>query len=268
MALDPVTLELLRKSNSLEGVDKSPLPIPKNMPMSSFGLPNLQLYKDRTLNPGDAYVISPNERTKAEQFEKVHRQTPAIFLEPGLVADKPSIAHESEHLLARQQLGKPSEINTMFDSLAEDPKQGRAIRNQFVKDAARAYPYLKEKYGLDSMYFSPKMLDFQGPLALNLAYEMMADLVSIEAKTGTDITKDPYLRKNLFKDRETREIFNALTGLRQTRLDAKDLPPHTRQKETGSSFLSDLGEKLKSKSFDKKKGGLIDKPLPGGKKLI
>jgi hypothetical protein len=97
---------------------------------------------------------------------------------------------------------------------------------------------------------------------------MMADLVAIEAKTGTDITKDPYLRKNLFKDRETREIFSALTGLRQTRLDAKDLPPHTRQKETGSGFFSDLMEKLRGKDFGKKAGGFVDKPLPGGSKLI
>jgi hypothetical protein len=268
MALDPITARLLEEAKSAGSVDRKPLPIPKDMPMSYFGLPNLQLYKDRALNPGEAYVVSPNERTKAEQFEKVHRQTPAVFLEPGLVADKPSIAHESEHLLARQQLGKPSEINTMFDSLANDPKQGRAIRSQFVKDAARVYPYLQEKYGLDSMYFSPKMLEFQGPIAPNLAYEMMADLVAIEAKTGTDITKDPYLRKNLFKDRETREIFSALTGLRQTRLDAKDLPPHTRQKETGSGFFSDLMEKLRGKDFGKKAGGFVDKPLPGGSKLI
>jgi hypothetical protein len=267
MAIDPMTAELLRLAGRTE-VERTPAPIPRDMPTSSFGLPNLQLYKDRALNPGEAYVVSPNERTKTEQFEKVHRQNPAVFLEPKLIADKASIAHESEHLLARQQLGKPSEINTIFDQLVDNPKQGRAIRNQFVKDAAKVYPYLKEKYGLNSMYFQPEMLDFQGPIAANLAYEMLADLVGIEAKTGTDITKDPYLRKNLFKDRETREIYSALTGLRQTRLDAKDLPPHTRQKEVGSGIFSDIKEKLTSKSFSKKKGGLVDKPLHGGKKLI
>jgi hypothetical protein len=266
MALDPITLELLRKANRISEVERTPAAIPKDMPMSYFGLPNLQLYKDRALNPGAAYVVSPNERTKEEQFEKVHRQVPAAFLEPNLIADKPSIAHESEHLLARQQLGKPSEINTVFDSMANDPKQGRVLRSQFVKDAAKVYPYLKKKYGLDSMYFSPDMIDFQGPLAPNLAYEMIADLVAIEAKTNTDITKDPFLRKNLFKDREVREIYSALTGLRQTRLDAKDLPPHTRQKETGSNVFTDALEKMKYKIF--KKGGLVDKPLSGGKKLI
>lgn len=269
MALDPITADLLRRANSLEGVDKTPLPMPPNMPASAFGLPNLQLYRDRWMAPGeDAYVVSPREDTEQKQFEKVHRQVPAVFLSNANVANAPTIAHEVEHLLARQQLGSPSAINTMFDKLVDDPKQGRVIRNQFVQDASKAYPYLKEKYGLDSVYFSPRALAEQGPRAPNLAYEMMAELVYLENKTGTDITKDPYLRKNLFKDRETREIFNALTGLRQTRLDAKDLPPHTRQKETGSNFLKDVGEKLKRKSFDKKTGGLVDKSLRGGNKLI
>lgn len=268
MALDPITLDLLRQEGLLGVVDRTPVPTPKDMPMSSFGLPNLQIHKDSSLAPGAGYVLTPAEKTKAEQFYKVHRQTPTIFLEPNLTADKAAIAHESEHLLARSQLGRPSEINTIFDALVDNPKQGKAIRSTFVKDAAKAYPYLKEKYGLDSMYFEPKMLAIQGPREPNLAYEMMADLVGIEAKTGTDITKDPYLRKNLFKDRETREIFNALTGLRQTRLDAKDLSPHTRQKETGSGLLSDIKEKLTPKSFNKKTGGLVDKPLRGGNKLI
>ena len=112
------------------------------------------------------------------------------------------------------------------------------------------------------------MLDFQrehGALP-NLAFEQMATLASIEAAQGVDLTKDPYLRKNLFKDRKVREVYNALTGLRQTRLDSKDLPPHTRQKEAGSNFFTDLIEGLKVKDFNK--GGLVDKPLPGGKKLI
>jgi hypothetical protein len=265
--LDPITRDLLRQEGLLGVVDR--VQTPKDMPASAaFGLPNLQIYKDPSLAPGAGYVISPNERTKAEQLYKVHRQTPAIFLEPNLTADKGAIGHETDHLLARAQLGKPSAINTLFDSMANDPKQGRALRSQFVQDAAKVYPYLKEKYGLDSMYFQPEMIKYQGPIAPNLAFEMMADLVGIEAKTGTDITKDPYLRKNLFKDRETREIFNALTGLRQTRLDAKDLPPHTRQKETGSGFFSDVMEKLKRKDFGKKAGGSVDKPLPGGNKLI
>ena len=56
----------------------------------------------------------------------------------------------------------------------------------------------------------------------------------VEAAQNVDLTKDPVLRKTLFKDRDIRETYNAITGLRQTRLDAKDLPPYTRQPEEPS----------------------------------
>jgi hypothetical protein len=263
MDLDPITKRLLEIANSLQGVER--VSTPKDMPTAAVGLPGLQLYKDRWMGPGeDAYVISPRERDPEVQLEKTLRQTPAMFLSPKNVEDKQTIAHELEHLLARRQLGRPSGINTMFDKMASSPE----VRDQFVRDAAKAYPYLKEKYGLNSMYFSPGMIKDQGGRERNLAYEMMADLASLEAKTGQNITQDPYLKKNLFKDRETREIYNALTGLRQTRLDAKDLRPHTREKETGSNFFTDILEKLKSKDFSKKAGGLIDKSISGGNKLI
>jgi hypothetical protein len=39
------------------------------------------------------------------------------------------------------------------------------------------------------------------------------------------------LRKTLFKNKNVRETYNAITGLRQTRLYARDLPPYTRQSE-------------------------------------
>ena len=156
-------------------------------------------------------------------------------------------------------------INQMFDKLSDNPKF-KDLRTTFVQDASKAFPYIQEKYGIESGYFDPKMLKFQGPLAPNLAYEQLAVLASIEATTGVDLTKDPYLRKNLFKNREVREIYNALTGLRQTRLDAKDLPPHTRIKEKDSGRISDYIESIKKPKFSA--GGLVDKPLLGGSKLI
>lgn len=266
--LDPITLGILKKLDYLEGIDAvSP---PKDMPASAaFGIPNLRLYRDRWMDPSlEGYVVTPKEDTQAEQLRKAQRQTPAIFLAPSKVTDKPTIAHEAEHLLARQQFGRPAGLNTAFDKMVNNPEEGNALRKQFVTDASKAYPYLKKTYGIDSGYFMPEMLRSQGPLAPNLAYEMMAELVAIEAATGKDLTKDPYLRKNLFKTREVREIYNALTGLRQTRLDAKDLPPHTRQKETGSNALTDIAESLTGKRFGFKAGGAVDKPLPGGKKLI
>ena len=261
--LDPLTRELLQGEGIGMG-DLTRLPIPKNSSPTLMGLPGLQLYRDRNVGPDSGgYVASAREKNKTKN------QSDAMFLAPTHADDKRTIAHEAEHLLARRQLGHPSEINTAFDMMVQgNDKKNNKLRGEFVADAVKAAPYLEKTYGLDSGYFSPKMVQYQGSLAPNLVYEMLATLASIEAETGKDLTKDPYLRKNLFKNREVREIYNSLTGLRQTRLDAKDLPPHTRQKETGSSLWTDIKDALRLKSFDFTHGGFVAKPLPGGKKLI
>ena len=59
-----------------------------------------------------------------------------------------------------------------------------------------------------------------------------------------DLTKDPVLRKTLFKNKEVRETYNAITGLRQTRLDARDLPPYTRQSEPTEPGVIDKLRKM------------------------
>ena len=64
-------------------------------------------------------------------------------------------------------------------------------------------------------------------------YEQLASLAGYEAANNVDLTKDPVLRKTLFSDKDVRETYNAITGLRQTRLDARDLPTYTRQPEPG-----------------------------------
>ena len=104
----------------------------------------------------------------------------------------------------------------------------------FVNAAIDAAPYLKEKYGLSNAYFDPQQRELQGARTKNLLYEQLASLAGAEVAQGVDLTKDPVLRKTLFKDKDVRETYNAITGLRQTRLDAKDLPPYTRQPETGA----------------------------------
>jgi hypothetical protein len=252
--LDEETLKALWKRgtfvNALRKTD-----LPKDAPVTaSAGIPGLLTYEDPTLR---------GTRTAGYALSKF-TPTDALFLQGGRdkKAELDTIAHETEHLLARRQLGHPGEINKLFDQMTGDD----VSRFKFVQDASKVQPYLEKKYGLDSAYFNPKMLEFQGSLAPNLLFEQLATLAAIEQTQGVDLTKDPYLRDNLFKDRKIREAYNALTGLRQTRLDAKDLPPHTVQKEKDAGILSDLREKFKSKKF--KKGGSVDKPLPGGHKII
>lgn len=256
--LDPQTIRALQNARVIPSLLRK-APVPQDAPTTvTAGIPGLKMYEDPLLRDTSVtgYVV-PRAAVKDD----------ALFLRPddSGMARRQTIAHEGEHLLAKRQLEDSTEINTMFDKLSGKP-QSRTLRSTFVSDASRVYPYLQEKYGLDSVYFNPKMLKFQGERAPNLAFEQLAELASIEATTGVDLTKDPYLRKNLFKNREVREIYSALTGLRQTRLDAKDLPPHTRVQEKDSGRMSDLMEYLRDKQFSE--GGFVDKPLPGGSKLI
>lgn len=62
-------------------------------------------------------------------------------------------------------------------------------------------------------------------------FEYLADLSGIETHYGIDLTRDPVIRKNVFGDDDRIiQAYKSVTGLRQQRLDAKDLPPYTYQK--------------------------------------
>lgn len=252
--LDNVTYDALLK----EGIYPAGLAhLPtKNLPPNTAGIPNLMLREVRELEDSSTrgFVIDSQRQGVNPTLSD------AIFVARG--SGPSTVAHEAEHLMARRQLGSSSKINTKFDELFGGGN--RKARADFVNAAIQAAPYLQEKYGLESAYFAPKMAQHQGPLAPNLLYEQLATLASIEQTQGVDLTKDPVLRKSLFKDKNIRETYNALTGLRQTRLDARDLPPYTRQPEPPAPGV--MG-KLKS-MMGYANGGFIIKPVKGGSKDI
>lgn len=200
---------------------------PKSLPPNAAGIPGLLTREARELRDTNTsgFVLDSKKPGVNPMLAD------AMFLAPD--AKESTIAHEAEHLMARRQLGAASKMNTKFDELFG--QGGKEARAQFVNNAVAAAPYLTEKYGLESGYFDPRMIKFQGSLAPNLLYEQLAELASLEQTHGVDLTKDPVLRKTLFKDKDIRETYNAMTGLRQTRLDPRDLPPYTRQPEQGES---------------------------------
>ena len=69
-------------------------------------------------------------------------------------------------------------------------------------------PYLEQKYGFV----------LQPSLSENLT-----ELSAVEQIAGVDFTDDPFLKKNLFKNHSDRVAYRSTSGLRKTRLDAKDL---------------------------------------------
>lgn len=173
----------------------------------------------------------PKLRALASTVRDPSGRNSAILYRPGLEHDPFITGHEYEHVLANQGLGSSGEINQKFDELHGGPKrEAMKVRNQLVKDLVTAGPYLVQNWGMDfahsdSGYFSPKMIEKDNP---GLLYEQLASLSALEQKTGRRMVDDKYMRKHVFYRPELREIYDALTGLRQTRLDARDLPPYTR----------------------------------------
>jgi hypothetical protein len=160
----------------------------------------------------------------------------AVLYQPGK-DDAYVRGHEYEHVLANQGLDPKQSINSKFDDLIRETNSTPyTTRVNLVKDLISHAPHFVEQYGLnpkeaESGYFSKKMYDYQGGSAGLLLAEQFASLSSLEQKTGKRLVDDPYIRKNVLKTPELREAYDAVTGLRQTRLDSKDLPPYTRVPE-------------------------------------
>lgn len=210
----------------------------KGMPANTAGIADLVAYTVPQLKGTnvEGFVVADS---RFSQDQKNRGARGAIFAAPG--AGQDVFAHEAEHAMAKKQLGHPGAINEKFDELVKTPN----ARGKFVMDAMDAAPYLKEKYGISNAYFDRGLLKHNS--AATILYEQLASLAAAEQTLGVDLTKDPQLRKTLFKDPAVRETYNAITGLRQTRLDPRDLPPYTRQPErnTAESLLDKVKKSLR-----------------------
>jgi len=243
--LDRETMDMLRRQGTSPASLQRVAP-PADISSSAAGLPGLMLFADPRIDQTNAYgyMLDGGDDTKNRAMAQ------AMFLNKSRSEDYPdTIAHETEHLLARQNLGSAANINSKFDELIGNKGTSRL---NFVRDAVKAAPYLKEKYDLQSSYLDPKMFEYQSKFGLgkNLLYEQLASLAALEQRHKIDLTKDPELRKTLFSRPDVRETYNALTGLRQTRLDPRDLPPHTRVPEPG---MLDAVKKV----FKRADGGMV-----------
>ena len=229
------------------------------MPSTAAGLPSLRVrdvpYLEGTNTKG---FITDSNLVKNADSNRRRDQT--VFKAPSAGAD--TAAHEVEHLLARQNLGHSVATRDKFEELLGQGSTTKMVskRGDFLNGLIEAAPYLKEKYGIDNAYTDPAFIKKQGGVGL---YEILATLAGAEAAKNVDLTKDPVLRKTLFKDKDVRETYNAVTGLRQTRLDAKDLPPYTRQpeKNTDPSMVDKLKQMMKFAE-----GGYV--PNAGNRKII
>ena len=174
-------------------------------------------------------------------------------------------AHEMEHALAAQGVGSGSKLNKMWDELVGKDAPVHSTRGFIVQRLVEHAPYLQEKWGLPAEdvkagYFSPGVL--KRPDSHNFLYEQMATLSGLEQAMNKRLTDDPYVRDNILRTPDERETYNALTGLRQSRLDPRDLPPYTRQPDKSDPTLV---QRLKS-LLGFAEGGYV--PNAGNNKLI
>ena len=245
--LDPGTQEMITRSDPRSQFALRPAPASVSAPYTLSTIPGVRALYDETLALGDREtggyanpVLKMTKRATGKEFPT----SDVVFLQPGRAAaqDLQTRAHEAEHLLAKRGLGDALAINAKFDELMGNSK----ARRQFVEAAVKMQPYLEKTYGTQSSYFTPEMFAFQERKGkgLVLLYEQFAELAAIEQATGKDLTKDPELRKTIFKDKKVREVYNSMTGLRQTRLDARDLSPYTPIPEKEPSMMEFIRGRL------------------------
>lgn len=257
---DMETLRYMAQSG-ISNATSSPAKLDR-MPSTAAGLPSLRVRDLHALEGTNllGFILDSN---RVKDADNNRRREQTVFKAPSAGAD--TAAHEIEHLLARQNLGHSVAVRDKFKELLE---QGELVNpglkalqksGAFRRGLIEALPYLKEKYGLDNAYMSPRFINEDGHVGM---YEILATLASAESSQNVDLTKDPELRKTLFKDKDVREAYNAVTGLRQTRLDPRDIPPYTRIPEKEQPGVASKLKQL----IGFANGGAI--PNAGNQKLI
>jgi len=134
-----------------------------------------------------------------------------------------------------------AQTNFLFENLKKAGVNGGKAVDRMKSGLAsqEVKNYLSKKLNLGKDQYFGRIGDQDQPL-----FEYIADLSGIETHYGIDLTQDPVIRKKVFGDDDRIiQAYKSVTGLRQQRLDAKDLPPYTYQAPTGK--LDSLYNSLK-----------------------
>jgi hypothetical protein len=181
-----------------------------NMPRGIFGAVDgrapdiVQLARDQ----------SPAQREQTLLHEMEH----SMDFRGGDILGRPNVKRTDQSHRAYYLMNKDwSPIRQFVDNVSSNREKleqffGMPMTSGYLKMTPERVKEEKAKYGRDAMlpYFD----------------EQLASLSALEQTTGKSLTRDPEMRK-LFPNTQMMAVYDALTGLRQTRLDARDLPPHT-----------------------------------------
>lgn len=259
--LTPYMRRTLRESGAYIG-ELAPVP-EKGQPVTNFGIINSPEHSMRLSTGLEGVTFAPENSELPTDDRSSFRIYNRTQMEKDPKQAFVTRAHEAEHALADQGRGTGSAINAEWNDMVG--KAG-ATRGHIVDRLVKNSDYLVKNWGLSSAdaekgYFAKKILPRSD--SHNFLYEQLATISALEQQTGKRFVEDPYVRKNILKTPAEREAYEALTGLRQTRLDAKDLPPYTRQPGS-TSIKSDpdnagVIDKVKS-MFGFEHGGAVQMP--------
>jgi hypothetical protein len=238
--------------------------LPKDLPVKPVEpeevMPDVAL-KRKGARELESYINALNPRAQVfdvpEGYQTNYRSTP--FSQSGVVGSVPIrepdrinvlktltpgqrervLLHEAEHSMSLRggdilgevdSKGRPILTDNAYRAVALLKGDGRPVR-EFVKNVALNKDKIdaffgEPSFGTEFKKQSYEALKSQGK-ELSLFEEQLASLSALEQATGKFLTQDKEMRKLLFPNTEMMAIFDALTGPRQTRMDARDLPPHT-----------------------------------------
>jgi hypothetical protein len=176
-----------------------------------------------------------------------------VYLNPEFVEQNPTIpAHEFEHQLAGKGMARYKNENPDFieeqlskniQSLGNFPLTAGKLISEFYLNSQKPEVITRlRELGVKDKIIPYLSRDKSPPLD-----EIIAQLSGMETTYNLDFTQDPVLKKILFNNDENLiQSYKAVTGLRQERLDARDLPPYT---ATKPATLSDKVLKLLKGTF-------------------
>ena len=195
-----------------------------------------------------------NEKTK--QFDYAYG---------GTLQQPSTLAHEQEHIMQNRATQRYAP-DTRSAGASFDWRIGQSIRDAFDLNNASPFTndWIQKEQDFRGRFLKPEVISRLEELGLKSGYlkglkkgnsvpldEIFADLSGLEDTNRIDITKDPVLSKALFNnDIRWKEVYKANTGLRQDRLDAKDLPPNTPQVPRQPTEMESLKNLLFGTGFD------------------
>lgn len=162
-------------------------------------------------------ITTEQSPAQAEQT-RLHEMEHSLDFRGGDILGRPNVKRTDQTYRAYYLLNKDwAPIREFVNNVANNREQlekffGVPMTAGYLKMSTDELNKAKAERGRDALlpYFD----------------EQLASLSALEQTTGKSLTRDPQMRK-LFPNTQMMAVYDALTGLRQTRLDARDLPPHT-----------------------------------------